>query len=149
MKNSLKTPVPGKKGMYRIPNSGPQKGDTPASFMETAKVMSEKVSLNEENEILMFRKELEDTYAFLTSEKMPKVAKENSWPIESGFQRVVLDMTFGGCWLDHVEKRPAYENMAIEHLVQAVCIAKMLMKNRGMVEHCNNLSLTYRRENVA
>ena len=95
--------------------------------------------------------ELREEYDQTVNERLPERAQNSDgWPIhlDHCFGRVVLDNLFEDEWYDHVDGRPAYENLSAEELKRAIEIAdRMLTEGRPAVAELNERSLRWRDEN--
>lgn len=93
---------------------------------------------------------LREEYKRKVNEELPEKAQSSDgWPIHLGhcFGRVVLDNLFEDEWYNHIDGRPAYENLTQEELKQAIQIAdKMLKDGKPVVEELNEKSLRWRRK---
>ena len=92
---------------------------------------------------------LREEYVRKVTEELPERAREGDWPVryDHCFGRVVLDNLFEDEWYDHVDGRPAYENLTREQLAAAVEIAdRMIEEGRPAVERLNRNSLRWRGE---
>lgn len=93
---------------------------------------------------------LRETYRRKVMEELPRAARDaDDWPIhlDHCFGRVVLDNLFGDEWYDHVDGRPAYENLSPGQLREAIAIAdRMLAEGRPVVAALNENSLRWRDE---
>lgn len=100
-------------------------------------------TLNEEN-----ISDLRDEYSRKVTEELPEKAQHSDgWPIhlDHCFARVVLDNLFRDKWYNHVDGRPAYENLSCEELNEAIKIAdRMLTEGKSAVEELNQNSLQWR-----
>lgn len=94
--------------------------------------------------------ELRATYDETVHERLPETAQnEDGWPIhlDHCFGRVVLDNLFEDEWYDHVDGRPAYENLSKSELQRAIAIAdRMLDGGPAVAERLNTRSLRWRGE---
>lgn len=92
--------------------------------------------------------DLREAYKQKVTDELPEKARHSDgWPIhlDHCFGRVVLDNLFQDEWYDHVNGRPAYENLSEEELREAIRIAdEMLQRGRPAVERLNDNSLRWR-----
>ena len=92
--------------------------------------------------------DLREAYKQKVTDELPEKAQHSDgWPIHPDhcFGRVVLDTLFQDEWYDHVDGRPAYENLSEEELREAIRIAdEMLQRGRPAVERLNDNSLRWR-----
>lgn len=92
--------------------------------------------------------ELREEYNEKVNETLPNMAQDSDgWPIHLNhcFGRVVLDNTFEDEWYDHVDGRPAYENLSKKELHKAIDIADiMIEEGKPTVEKLNKNSLRWR-----
>lgn len=92
--------------------------------------------------------ELREEYDRKVNEQLPERAQSSDgWPIhlDHCFGRVVLDNLFEDEWYDHVDGRPAYENLSPEELRKAIAIAdQMLKEGQPVVTELNGNSLQWR-----
>jgi hypothetical protein len=94
---------------------------------------------------------LEDTtrlkreYRRLTEERLPAAA-DQSWPVDTDhcFQRIVLDALFEDVWYDHVDGRPAREQLTADQLRSAIALAESMLDDPDRVRELNDRSLAYR-----
>ncbi len=91
-----------------------------------------------------------ERYRMLVDERLPDAADGgDGWPIRENhcFARVVLDNVFEGVWYDHVDSRPAYEQLSAAELDAAITIAeRMLRAGAPVVTELNERSLRWRDE---
>lgn len=89
-------------------------------------------------------------YRHLIDTALPRAARERGdWPVchDHCFARIVLDDVFGGAWYDHVDGRPAYEQLPPSRLRAAIATAERLLEEGApLVEELNRNSLDWRRE---
>lgn len=94
--------------------------------------------------------ELREEYRRKVNERLPGRAQNgDGWPIhlDHCFGRVVLDNLFNDEWYDHVDGRPAYENLSPGELREAIAVAdRMLEGGRPVVVELNENSLRWRDE---
>lgn len=87
-------------------------------------------------------------YTWRIAVALPQAARAASgWPVSEDhcFARVVLDTLFDDGWYDHVDGRPAYEQLSGEQLRAAIDIAdRMLEGGQPVVEELNERSLRRR-----
>ena len=92
--------------------------------------------------------ELRARYDELVHERLPETAQAGeNWPVhlDHCFGRIVLDNLFGDEWYDHVDGRPAYEQLSADELADAVEIAeRMLDGGAGVTRELNRNSLRWR-----
>lgn len=87
--------------------------------------------------------ELQSRYATLVNIELPSIARDRRFPIwlNHCFGRVILDNLFGGCRYDFLSrKKPAYKQLSIEQLQEAIVIAESMF-DRDVVINLNNKSL--------
>jgi hypothetical protein len=60
------------------------------------------------------------------------------------FQRLVLGTLYGDVWYDHVEGRPAVQQLTADELREAIEIAESLRSDPARVRELNDRSLGYR-----
>jgi hypothetical protein len=93
---------------------------------------------------------LRERYVKKVDQELPnKAQSSDGWPIHLNhcFGRVILDNIFQDEWYDHVDGRPAYENLSEQELREAIHIAdRMLDKGKPIVEELNENSLQWRGE---
>lgn len=90
--------------------------------------------------------ELRARYRAVIDEELPAAA-DPGWPIRDDhcFARIVLDDLFGGVWYDHVDGRPAYEQLSAAELTEAIATAERLLdEGRPAVVELNEQSLRWR-----
>ena len=94
--------------------------------------------------------DLREAYLRRVTEDLPARARSSDdWPIhlDHCFGRVVLDNLFEDEWYDHVDGRPAVENLSPDELRAAVETAdRMLEEGRSTVAELNRNSLHWRGE---
>ena len=92
--------------------------------------------------------QLRDRYRQKIHEELPESAQNSdNWPIhlDHCFGRVVLDNLFEDEWYDHVDGRPADEQLSAQQLTAAIDIAdRMLEEGQPVVERLNENSLRWR-----
>jgi len=92
--------------------------------------------------------QLREAYRQKVHEKLPTEAqRSDGWPIhlDHCFGRVVLDNLFEDEWYDHVDGRPAYEQLSAQELRAALDIADRMLENgQPVVEELNENSLRWR-----
>ena len=92
--------------------------------------------------------QLRETYRRKVHEELPTEAQHSDgWPIhlDHCFGRVVLDNLFEDEWYDHVDGRPAYEQLSAAELRTAIDIADRMLENgQPAVEELNENSLRWR-----
>ena len=98
----------------------------------------------------MNRATLECRWLALTRETLPSLAAQRGWPVSADhcFQRILLDHVCGGCWYDHVGKRPAYRHLSEHHLAQAVALAEAVAGGEADLGALNAQSLRWRSARV-
>ena len=76
------------------------------------------------------RAQLVAEYERLTKEVLPRLAAERRFPIrfDHCFQRVALDVAFGGCWYAHLDRKkgPAIKQIGVAPLARAVEAARRM-----------------------
>ena len=89
--------------------------------------------------------ELRKRYLELTGERLPAQATP-TWPVQADhcFQRIVLDTLFEAVWYDHIDGRPAYEQLSATQLRRAIEIARSMLDDPDRVAELNQASLRYR-----
>jgi hypothetical protein len=92
---------------------------------------------------------LRDRYLELTNRTLPELAKQRSFPVKYNhcFQRIILDHLFGGCWYEVLDRKqgPAYKQLTIEQLQQAIAIAEMMIEQPDdYIRQLNQNSLQWR-----
>lgn len=98
---------------------------------------------------------LEDTtalrreYRRLTEAVLPAQARAGEggdWPVHRDhcFQRIVLDALFEDVWYDHVDGRPAREQLTADQLRSAIALAESMLDDPDRVRELNDRSLAYR-----
>ena len=94
----------------------------------------------------MDRAALEAEWLDLTRHALPAAARERGWPIrlDHCFQRVLLDVAFGGVWYDFVEGRPAYAKAPQDALERAVALGRSALTGGADLPALNRQSLAYR-----
>lgn len=97
------------------------------------------------------RADLEARWLYLTRELLPSLTSTRAWPVGADhcFQRILLDHAVGGCWYDHVARRPAYRHIDIERLATAVALGKAVAAGAADLHVLNAQSLAWRRAAVA
>lgn len=93
--------------------------------------------------------ELRQRYLVLTEEKLPKKAKEEDWEIrfDHCFQRVILDNIFQDEWYGYLDNRsdiPAYKQMSIKQLKEAIKLGRKMLDSEEYMEELNQKSLNWR-----
>jgi hypothetical protein len=92
--------------------------------------------------------QLRETYRRKVHEELPAEAqRSDGWPIhlDHCFGRVVLDNLFEDEWYDHVDGRPAYEQLSAAELRAAIDIADRILENgQPAAEELNENSLRWR-----
>lgn len=87
-------------------------------------------------------------YERKVTEELPERARRNGdWPIRADhcFGRVVLDALFDDEWYDHVDGAPAYEQLSVKQLREAIGIAdRMIDEGRPAVARLHRRSLRLR-----
>lgn len=97
----------------------------------------------------MNRLSLERDYLYLTNYTLPEAGQQHRWPVRLNhcFQRILLDAIFQDCWyhyLDRSARLPAYRQLTIEQLQQAVTLAERMLAQPDIVFSLNQRSLRYR-----
>jgi hypothetical protein len=97
------------------------------------------------------RADLESRWLHLTRKTLPALAAARAWPVSADhcFQRILLDHVVGGCWYDHVARRPAYRHLAADALAQAVAAGEALAAGTADLHALNRQSLAWRRSRKA
>ena len=95
------------------------------------------------------RSDLEQTWLQLTRVTLPRLSALRNWPVREDhcFQRILLDVVYGGVWYDHVKGRPAYRWIAIDRLEAAVALGQRIADGDEDLRVLNARSLAWRREN--
>ena len=98
----------------------------------------------------MDRAALEARWLTLTRETLPGLATARDWPVRNDhcFQRILLDHAVGGCWYDHVPKRPAYRHLDTERLTAAVALGEAVAAGTADLHALNAQSLRWRGKRV-
>ena len=93
---------------------------------------------------------LRQRYRQTVMEELPQAATSgDGWPIHQDhcFARVVLDNVFEDEWYEHVEGRPAYDNLSATELRTAITIAdRLLEEGPSLAIELNRRSLRWRGE---
>lgn len=94
----------------------------------------------------MDRSALEARWLALTRSVLPGVADARGWPVRADhcFQRILLDHATGGCWYDHVARRPAYKHLAADRLAAAVALGEAVLAGTADLRALNAQSLAWR-----
>jgi hypothetical protein len=94
----------------------------------------------------MDRPVLEAEWLTLTRETLPAVARERRWPVQADhcFQRILLDHAVGGCWYDHIPRRPAYRHLDDARLGAAVALGRAVVEGGADLPALNRQSLLWR-----
>ena len=94
------------------------------------------------------RAALEAAWLRLTGATLPGLAHARGWPVHADhcFQRILLDHAVGGCWYDHVARRPAYKHLDDARLTAAVALGERLAVGRADLAALNRQSLAWRRK---
>jgi hypothetical protein len=92
---------------------------------------------------------LRDRYLELTNRTLPELAKQRSFPVRYNhcFQRIILDNLFGRCWYEALDRQagPAYQQLTVEQLRQAITIAEMMIEQPDdYIHQLNQNSLQWR-----
>ena len=92
------------------------------------------------------RLSLESDWLLLTRETLPGIADKRGWPVSADhcFQRILLDQAVGGCWYDHIARRPAYRHLDDDRLGAAVTLARALVAGEADLHALNRQSLAWR-----
>ena len=92
------------------------------------------------------RAALEASWLQLTRVALPAIADLRGWPVRADhcFQRILLDHAFGGCWYDHVAKRPAYRHADAAALSRAVALGEAAIAGSADLAALNRRSLDWR-----
>ena len=92
------------------------------------------------------RPALERRWLALTRETLPRLAGPSGWPVHADhcFQRILLDHAFGGCWYDHVARRPAYRHAPADALARAVALGEAVVAGEADLAALNRRSLAWR-----
>lgn len=94
--------------------------------------------------------DLRDEYDRLVHERLPETAQNGEgWPVhlDHCFARIVLDNLFEDEWYDHVDGRPAYEQLSESELRAAIDIAdRILDAGPPLATELNRNSLRWRDE---
>ena len=87
--------------------------------------MSAKMPLFDIPSSATVRKAQEARWLELTRVALPALAAPRDWLLRDDhcFQRVLLDAACGGCWYDHIPRRPAYAHAPDAVLDRAIAIA--------------------------
>lgn len=82
----------------------------------------------------------------LTRVDLPALAGPRGFPVRADhcFQRILLDHAFGGCWYDHVARRPAYAHADPEALARAVAQGEAVIAGTADLHALNRQSLGWR-----
>jgi hypothetical protein len=88
---------------------------------------------------------LRERYRRLTEDELPEQATE-TWPVRADhcFQRIVPDTLYGDVWYDHVEGRPALEQLTAAELRQPIEVAESMRADPARVRELNDRSLESR-----
>ena len=94
----------------------------------------------------MDRSDLESRWLHLTREVLPGLAIARGWPVSADhcFQRILLDHAVGGCWYDHVARRPAYRHLDADALARAVALGEAAAAGIADLPALNAQSLAWR-----
>jgi hypothetical protein len=89
---------------------------------------------------------LEAAWLELTRETLPALAAARGWPVRADhcFQRILLDAATGGCWYDHIARRPAYRHAPDDTLARAVALARAAVAGEVDLAELNRKSLAAR-----
>jgi hypothetical protein len=92
------------------------------------------------------RAALEARWLHLTRTALPAVAAERGWPVrlDHCFQRILLDGGCGGCWYDHIARRPAYRHADEKTLARAVALGEAVLVGVRKLSDLNDASLRWR-----
>lgn len=93
------------------------------------------------------RTALEARWLDLTQRVLPALAEARGWPVRADhcFQRILLDVAFGGVWYDHVAGRPAYAHASDAALQAAVALGEGAVADHVDLSALNARSLAWRR----
>ena len=94
----------------------------------------------------MDRTPLEAEWLHLTRITLPDLAAARGWPVRADhcFQRILLDHAFGGCWYDHIAKRPAYRHADPAALNRAIALGEAAITGEADMAALNRQSLAWR-----
>ncbi|WP_267382030.1 MULTISPECIES: GCN5-related N-acetyltransferase [unclassified Sphingomonas] len=92
------------------------------------------------------RAALETAWLHLTRVTLPALAAPRGWPVRADhcFQRILLDHAFGGCWYDHVARRPAYAHADAAALARAIALGEAAVAGEADMAALNRASLAWR-----
>lgn len=97
------------------------------------------------------RERLEQAWLHLTRAVLPCLADRRGWPVREDhcFQRILLDAACGGCWQEHVARRPAYRHLDARRLAKAVALAEAVRDGQADLRALNIQSLRWRGKGAA
>lgn len=89
---------------------------------------------------------LESRWLHLTRVALPALGTERGWPVSADhcFQRILLDHAVGGCWYEHIARRPAYRHCDGPTLARAVALAEVVAAGTADLDALNAQSLRWR-----
>lgn len=93
------------------------------------------------------RAELEARWLHLTRTALPEAAAARpDWPVrlDHCFGRILLDNAFGGCWYDHVARRPAYRHCPEPALARALALGEAVLSGAADLHALDRRSLGWR-----
>ncbi|MBJ6121346.1 GCN5-related N-acetyltransferase [Sphingomonas mollis] len=92
------------------------------------------------------RAALEAEWLHLTRVELPALAVTRRWPVRADhcFQRILLDNACGGCWYDHIVRRPAYAHAPADMLAHAITIGRAAIAGQADMDDLNRRSLAWR-----
>ncbi|MEL6160305.1 MAG: hypothetical protein AAFQ40_00830 [Cyanobacteria bacterium J06623_5] len=91
--------------------------------------------------------QLRTQYLDLVNRQLPERATQVIMPVRFNhcFARIVLDNLFQGCWYDYLSrKQPAYKQLDMGQLEQAIAIASKMLQSPRCVFELNEKSLRWR-----
>lgn len=88
----------------------------------------------------------EQQWLRLTRETLPGLADARRWPVSADhcFQRILLDHACGGCWYDHIARRPAYAHAPDTVLDAAIALGESVLDGAVDLAALNDTSLRWR-----
>ncbi|VXC64564.1 GCN5-related N-acetyltransferase [Sphingomonas sp. 8AM] len=88
----------------------------------------------------------EQHWLSLTRVRLPQLARTRDWPVSADhcFQRILLDHACGGCWYDHIARRPAYAHAPDPILDAAIALGEAVANGAADLAALNNTSLNWR-----
>lgn len=88
----------------------------------------------------------EQQWLRLTRETLPGLARVRDWPVSADhcFQRILLDNACGGCWYDHIARRPAYAHAPDAILDAAIALGEAVADGAADLAALNAMSLRWR-----